>query len=45
MNDWLILGALAILLLIFFQLDRGQPMEDSFQSGNPVIARSLPHSN
>jgi hypothetical protein len=45
MNEWLIVGALAILLVIFFELDRPQQMGDSFQSADPAISRSLPHSN
>jgi hypothetical protein len=45
MNEWLIVGVLAILLLIFIQLDRSKPVENPFQSTNPVISRSLPHSN
>lgn len=45
MNEWLIVGALSILLLICFQLGKTQPPENPAGLSNQVIARSLPHSN
>lgn len=45
MNEWLIVGALSILLLICIQLSKTQPPENTANLNNHVIARSLPHSN